>query len=309
MKKDLKASEIQKLLRSGVSKNQLSSDYEVDEKLLDSFSKMVKVEKKFIIEDLKNYYVNIDGNLQSFSSLVNTAAIKSGEHNYNPIWLASKDGHQPWHITINLSSVFPITFLWNPLDRHLLPLDEYAKQLLANGFIEFNEKTSSDISDLNSNQKTNTSNDITKAESEISSYNPFEADQMQEDRQALTQIIDFSTIRQDSDQLAANVEKNKLSDLVKEKKVKNDEVNKFTEYHKKPDNSQPDDNSQVDEKLDKTKTDKKLAKSTIKDNFSEPVNNSTTSIDKAEVGKGKIVKTPSERIPVPSWDDIILGGK
>ncbi|MDR3116265.1 MAG: DUF3071 domain-containing protein [Bifidobacteriaceae bacterium] len=279
MKKELKTSEIQEMLRSGISKNQISSDYNVDEKLLDSFSKMVELEKQFVVESLNNFIIKIDDSAQTFKSLVDNAWAKIGSADYKPIWLISKKNRQPWQIEINLSPTFVINYFWQPAIRLLEAKDDYAKELLDMGYIANTQKAAGELKVDKINSK--------ELDNNIDGYNPFQADKPAFDNQALTEVIDFTDVRKSVD---VNLKKDK------------DKADKEKADKEKADKEKADKEKVDKEKVDKERVNKELKKEDVKDS------NSTTSVENAEIGKGKTVKSPSERIPVPSWDDIILGG-
>ncbi|MDR3152286.1 MAG: DUF3071 domain-containing protein [Bifidobacteriaceae bacterium] len=308
MKRELVASKIQKMLRSGISKNQISSDYNVDEKLLDSFSKMVEIEKQFVIENLSNFVIRIENNSLPFKSLVNIAWANLGSSDYKPIWLVSKKNHQPWSIEINLSPNFVIAYSWQPYSRLLEPKDEYAKQLIEVGYIKSkvpNNNVSESYGQKIDEQKSEIENrGDSSLGNKIEGYDPFQVDRAAFDNQALTEVIDFTDVRKSVD---ADLKKDKDSAIEKEILAKVESQKEVSEEVQKKTSKRADkervDKEKVDEEgVDEEKVDKESKKEDIKDN------NLTTSLEKAEIGKGKTVKVQSERIPVPSWDDIILGG-
>ncbi|MDR2799048.1 MAG: DUF3071 domain-containing protein [Bifidobacteriaceae bacterium] len=283
MKKELSTAQIQKLLREGVSQSELKADYEVDEKLLESFAKMVNIEKQFAIEELKSYNILHDDTYTKFGTLISGSAAKYGDYGIKPIYLATKTSREPWNIEISLSTHIVLKFSWNPANYELKPLNDYSAELLEKGFIEpktkvANPESEAEIIEIAEAIDKVTDEELIDENDIMPDYNPFASEDIETDNQALTEIIDLTEVRQEDSKPEP-----KLEELIE-----------------KPKSEKPKEEASRQEKPEEKKT-KKEEK--------QKRDNSTTSIEDAEIGKGKAKKTPSERIPVPSWDDIILGGK
>ncbi len=129
----LPISQIQNLVRAGVSTDKIADKYNMEPALIRRFAQPIEQEKRSAIAQFLTVNIRQNDEVRRLGELINGTLVEAGVDTATVEWSASRNKREPWKISAffpHNSRIYKATWSWNMRDNAVVAIDPTAKRLL-----------------------------------------------------------------------------------------------------------------------------------------------------------------------------------
>lgn len=129
----LPISQIQNLVRAGISTDKIAAKYSMEPALIRRFAQPIEQEKKSAIAQFLTVNIRQNDEVHRLGQLINSILSQAGVDTSTVEWSASRRKREPWRINASFAHqdhAYKATWSWNMRDNAVVAINPTAKKLL-----------------------------------------------------------------------------------------------------------------------------------------------------------------------------------